>query len=466
MLTRPSNFDDAYSSTKYISSSNIYIEDKDNNTLLTKENLGEYKCYSRSSFLNETLPMEDTTFVVLDWKNIPQATKTYLTTRHNVIYVKYEVNNVKSTGARFCFTDSAKIDYNGEKATIKCVSPINTLGGTANIIGRVDLGGYYIIDTYLNNLYYGDNHEQIFLRAQGVNALQKSRNFWYAGTNAEMVQNGLIALGGSLRFNTNYYNLDSTRGQIVSRGNAYNNRVSFDPVNIHEDIDKDVLNIPTTGHAYGYTFSSVRLIVDGSVRPTSTTYTTTTTIKDHCKITRATLTQGSGSPTLSTITQTKNSDGTSDVYMVFTGCTPSSNYVLSIYGQDIVEPTIQNIDGEVAVYSKLLEGNESRNVHNTELSFSCRINPCIEVLDCLKIRNIGFLYVEQVDIEFNGAYRGKIVGKLNENLSLSLTKTINSETNYTITFTNNSAFDSELYIGNTSIGSITADATEKWRQDK
>ena len=410
MLTRPSNFDDAYSSTKYISSSNIYIEDKDNNTLLTKANLGEYKCYSRSSFLNETLPMEDTTFVVLDWKNIPQATKTYLTTRHNVIYVKYEVNNVKSTGARFCFTDSAKIEFNGEKATIKCVSPVNTLGGTAHL-GSISQYGYSIFNL-IYNLSYGDNNEQIYLWERDISSTKQTRNAWFVGTNAEMVQNGLIALGGGLRYNTSYYSINGTKGQIISMDFAYNNRVSFDPVNIYENIDKDVLNQPTTGRAYGYTLASERLIVDGVVRPTSTTYTTTTTIKDHSRITRATLTAGSGSPTLSTITQTNNSDGTSDVYMRFTGCTPSSQYVLSIYGQDIVEPTIHNVDGVVAGYSKLLEGNEVRAVYNTEISFSCRINPCIEVLDCLSITGIGDILVEQVDIEFNGAYRGKIVGKL------------------------------------------------------
>ena len=50
--------------------------------------------------------------------------------------------------------------------------------------------------------------------------------------------------------------------------------------------------------------------------------------------------------------------------------------------------------------------------HRNYYECECRIDPRIEPLDKVWVENVGFVMVEEVEVNFNGGFRGKLKGRI------------------------------------------------------
>ena len=102
------------------------------------------------------------------------------------------------------------------------------------------------------------------------------------------------------------------------------------------------------------------------------------------------------------------------------------NYVLTIkgYEAELDEPSSQNyvksytwVTGSQGLADAQALTREYYS-HKKYIEFDCRLDPRIEPLDNIYIANLGVVKVEKVTMKFNGAFNGKIKGRLIQDTKL------------------------------------------------
>lgn len=102
------------------------------------------------------------------------------------------------------------------------------------------------------------------------------------------------------------------------------------------------------------------------------------------------------------------------------------NYVLEIkgYEAELDEPTTENyvksltwVTGSQGLADAQAKTREYYS-HKKYIEFNCRLDPRIEPLDNIFIDNLGIVKIEKVTMTFNGAFKGKLKGRLIQDMTL------------------------------------------------
>lgn len=113
-------------------------------------------------------------------------------------------------------------------------------------------------------------------------------------------------------------------------------------------------------------------------------------------------------------------------------CTSSSlsasvNYecVIKGYEVELARPTTDTyvksytwLEGSAGLLSAQAKTREYYS-HKKYIEFDCRLDPRIEPLDNIFVDNVGVIKIEKVTMQFNGAFKGKLKGRLIQGMKLN-----------------------------------------------
>lgn len=434
MLGRPSNFDDVYKKStfkRFLVNSALIITDTNQNTLLSMTEIERVDTHLNNSFLPTIYPTEETTIKIIGWDKIDSARKTYLTTRNNFIYIRYQVDGITTTGCRVCVIDNWQINYRQNRATIKCVGILNRFNATtkSNLPQYWGGDGRYqpldilkdicgVVGTTIN---VGTDYPHLSIWSSVGCEYPFSANE-LGFTKAEALQNLYIALGGGARVNFDY-TTNEYNANIWSINHIENTELCID--NIYDDLEiLEERPLPTNVSFHGYTKQSVELIHSHNIITTQGTFTEYATIADKLNegyvVSHAQVYMGGSLYNASSISY----------FLGALKCDFNiSNYgtgELRVYGYKLNDPNYKQVNNEISLTSCLLEDTQSTSAtnyvinnakkyisYNKVITFSCRVNPALEPLDYVWIDNeIGNIFIEDITISFTGSFKGTIKGKV------------------------------------------------------
>lgn len=378
------------------------------NTVLTEildgSDISSFSISRKNSGICEKMPTDTCTFDVLKWSQVLPSTRTFLTKPKNYVVIQYTVGGYNTETGNILQIEKCLVDEQFDKATItlRDVYSLNT-SMTLEALG-----------TYVNfkDLIPPPN---IAVWAQQSKTL------------AELIQNYSIGLGKGVRLAP----LDFQNYIQVPQHSEYVNLtdvtadISFDYRNIKRYMKYDVEDRSTIT-AYGLTptgsetnLKSITVTVHGTSDRVSGTW----------------LLVGTGNVVVTSFSVTRvwngsTTDVTSQFNMIYYGFAYQveqkntsaflgyGTYTIIFTGYSgatFNEPT--NNDYSIKCYTQLSGSQGLATVQTnardfysktTCFEFDCRIDPCIEPLDKLLIEDMGVFLVEEVNINFNGGYNGKI----------------------------------------------------------
>ena len=393
---------------------------------LTKADIADYTTIATNKFVCEKLPHEETAFTIKNWKNLTDTQKNYFG-RGNPLYIYYIVGGIQTTGARFARIQECKVNYRGDTAVIRAISHLEFRTDQAKTnFSQISMMANLrnaLADNFLGSNYYIDLLNSKTLE---LNNMAVARNFTDIGnynggiTKAELAQNIITSCGGGF-----WFSYDGSKFVAKIRefsGSFYNfgNFVPFNLLNVFDDID--VENIPS------YAIVSVN------------GYTLENNTQELGKYGLFTTTQS-----LLQLGYTWGEDinaSISSVYITNSGTTinansydifgksllatflnvPAGGYDFVVKGQKVLPPVVEQTSG-IAISAPCCSSTKTAQLGyvkddaklyysiTKQISFSCRIDPTIEPLDYIIVGDY-YVCVEEIEIRFNGGFRGKITGKI------------------------------------------------------
>ena len=401
-----------------------------NDRLLKTENISSFSM-SRSNECALSLAPNDKMIInIIDWKSLNDDRKNYLTnpttrTNNKWVFAEFIVDN-NATSYVICFAiQKCEIDEENNTAKLTLCSPLQ-------IMCKNSVSG-------------------LVLRTYGFDS------FPTKVTDFELAQNTAVNTGKGLKIVSQYNSYSYSRYTLVDM-NDNTAVVGFSRKNITSKIKKykdenDRSNIEFVGLKVGnpvllYTESETPewdyqlgdwKVVFNNFKFFDKQYVVTS-------IEVWETVQGSPDTDVTSRFQTFNSQGIAGASSIpSTHPTANRTYVLKVYGYE-AELDTPTADNFVSSYV-YLTGNAGLATAQTATrtyysnldyyEFDCRLDPRIEPLDNIYVDGVGVIKVEQLTMNYNGAFKGHIKGRKVGDLS-PLSPVVSSgftSTYYTFSFT-------------------------------
>lgn len=437
-LTRPSSWD-TYYAQNFLTDCDLSVLDNNDVEILNKQTIKSYSYSGKNSYVCETYPNEEATIVVLDWNNLSSATKTYLTTKNNIVKIVYIVGGDGASPKTMCI-DSWELDNKDFSMSIKLKSLLMTLTNKCSV-----LFGYatYVLNDIATNISLAINTSNI----TDFNIKFIPSKITYG----EVLQN--IAITTCCGFK---YDDVNNRIDLVASPNSY---LTYNKKNVYGNIKIRLIEEEKDAIVCG-AYKRVGTNVARTFIGEHTTYNNRTTmfnLYDNCIDFYMRQTYPA-SPSISHLTTTYNDKIVFNPTSVNAVFNVEAYYVDLEYYQDNDKKTI---------YSYLLYDNDAQKglvqqyvdsiyAMDKTIEFECRIDPSIETLDAIRVDN-KMVIVESIDINFNGGYRGKIRGRYQQKPLPLISKNLSYATNsYHIELYNPNPFPitALVYVGSTSVAPL------------
>lgn len=429
---------DAYRGN-FITESNMRIyklDDNDNLTMLIdKEHITNYTYQSHNAWINKNYPTEEHTIEIRNWNSLPNDTKTFLSTKGNILFFKYFVkkdNNsygYYSDNPRFAVIYDVKRDVKTGTRTIYCRSILSLLTSKASYV--LNQRPSALLPTMANKQEYA-NAGIYYNPTSTINAITKTLDRIPANiTDGELLQNIALATGHYLTTKVNGTNNKPRFALVKTTTSTYWN---FPMINIKENSYRE----------YKANESKTIEILGSIKEPTpinvgSVSYTTTSTIEPtlfltnyyttDCVVNSLTAQTSSGVSVAITISSQSNDQVVGKIN------NPSANltYEMTTYANKLTTERSQT-SGTTTISCMLLGGNITKDNYlsakatkyygyDTIVEFDCRIDPNFECGDVMGLETLlkfidtetylidSKVIIEELTITFNGAFNGHIKGR-------------------------------------------------------
>ncbi len=400
-----------------------------------KTNIKSISTTLRNNFVLFEYPTEQTKIEIQDWSNIDDDWRNYLSTTGNILKIFYVVNGVQTIGARVCAITGVEVDYSEYNATLTCTSYFETLNfkkGVLKTNTNMPKNTQAILENFIkpyNNQFFGENSE--LQKDSGLNyfnifSLTSLKN------NAELLENIYVGTGGSGRF---YYDGTNGNAKYVLELKEFDRSatsVNLDSINVRqyanitrgEKPSSIVVQELSFGETSEYTIEMVAEYPQVSTYRVHLSYPSNQTNLQDFLIEF----QGGG-----TNTPTYTSDGTLG-FIVNNDITletenhqtipPYSTIKITYKANEVIEPSGDTNENAVSIKSMLTHwltapaqsskilSNATSYLSNTDiLDMECRIDPTLEPLDLVRIGS-NYISLEEVQINFNGGFSGKLKGRI------------------------------------------------------
>lgn len=431
--------------------------------LFDQAKIKNFSMTRKNSGVCEVMPTDTCVFDIVNWFSLSQAVRNFLLVKHNYVCMSFMVGGISTTNYLVLQIDNCFVDEQENTA-------------------KVRLADIYSIDITNDSFNPLINQEDAMAPIGLVMVPKKN-------TIAEKIQTYSIGLGKGVRLPPIRMNMSS--GYIVSEykdlSSIYQTPVMFYKKNFKKYskyMAEDRKNIIAYGSTPNGSYKQLH-IVTMSASSTST------------RISGAWLFIGIDLPAITSfkVTRTYSSqttDVTSDFQMAVSyGATMITqkedvflgygSYTIYWYGYDSAvfnEPDTNDV--HIKCLTQLVGTSGLSNVQDSArayysfdkyLDIDCiRINPRIEPLDNVIIDNVGLIVVEEIDIDFNGGFSGKIKGRLifdNQPIPPKVSNISYNLDTFSFTITNYNPFSVSLYIeysSGTLVGNIPASSSKVFTQ--
>ena len=132
MLTAPVTWNSVINNS-VLKNCGIFVTDNDGWNLLGDTNISKFTCRSRNCWVCEKIPTDDCYIDIIEWDSLNSTQQTYLSTKSNIVKVGYGVGGVTTLKARPLVIDSIKIDRHQKTAQLHLVSPFSLMTSTSKI---------------------------------------------------------------------------------------------------------------------------------------------------------------------------------------------------------------------------------------------------------------------------------------------------------------------------------------------
>ena len=406
------------SSVRYDCDVRIYGGIGASTLICNKTNISQYTYKGYASWVVKDIPTYEIHFTILKWTTFPN--KSYL--NHNSqIAVKYVVGNLETTGYRWFRIYNMEYDYNQDTMTIYANSLLTRLTSSAHY--TLGQNTSTLITTMLgltfDNFYITKSFSATYLP--------------YKLTQGELLQQ--IAL---CNYSSYYTQEDDFYMESYDEIDGDRTYSEIKELNILSALTKSISDLPTSVNV-GEWINDTELADFGTASKTVPTNPTPAEIFVSVPFSSQAFT------TLSNCVFKKNgiiatptswnvyNDGVTARVQMPTG---NATYTLEVNGYRQNQETKQvanaltistplQINADIDTMASSIVAYYS---YNQVIEFDCRIDPRIEPLDLLFIYGKDlFVYVESVDITFNGGFSGKIKGRVNTDITIQPLRVDNKE---------------------------------------
>ena len=368
----------------------IYKNDTTPTLLLSKDNIVKMSMRRTNNGVLDNIPNDQTTIEVVGWNNLSSSIKSYLVSGA-YIKIGFKVENAETTDCFVQVVDKVTISYDGIEAVITCVSP------------------YMKDNTYSNS--------GLLLH---INGLYKTFPFKVSG--AEMSQHGAICAGYGQRMKvtnrtstvpsikTEAVNLEKVAPDLyLNSKNIYNVR------HYKDENDRSTIT------AYGVQQESEWVLL---AEKEANNYFAVVPFETQVVVRRVECQAYDGSNWVDKTCSIPNDGLFSNEVEILCDdiVTYYQKYRYKVYGYfaNIVVPN--NIDKSLKCYA-LIEHVDILELQNAQAKaryyyshldyyeFDCRLDPRIEPQDNIYVDGIGIMRVEEVELTFNGGFKGHIKGR-------------------------------------------------------
>lgn len=435
-LTRPTSWN-TYFSKNFLTNCGLNVLDSNGVLLLNKQAIQSFSYIGRNSYVCENYPNEEATLVILNWNALPTTTKTYLTTKNNVIKVVYIIGG-DGASPKSLYIDKWELSDNKLSMTIKLKGILMSLTSQCSIMfGNADV----VLNNVATNISIPINTSNI--------SNYEIKFIPPKITYGELLQDMAITTCCGFRYSDVNQRID-----FLSLPQTY---FSYNPSNIYGNakirLIEEEQNVIVLG-AYSNIDSNFTRQNVGYVKLLGRDTPPVDVYLNSYYTSCTTKQLAPASPTYTPIYDIYN-DKLSFINSPLQQFTPTRYY--EITGFPVVLETNQEENKKAissyllfeATTQKTLVKNYVESVYaiNKTIEFDCRIDPTIEALDLISIGGIGRVYVEEVEIRYNGGYRGKIKGRLDDSIIPPLLTNLNTaNNNWHFTITNNNDEHVLLFI--------------------
>jgi len=406
MLTRPASWT-TYFNKPFLENCDVYIYDDNDSLLVDKTYINKYSWKGESSFVCNSMPVDEATLVIRGWSKLSSTKKTYLTTIGNMVSIGYVIGGDES-GWRVMYIKDFNYDTTNLLMTIKFRGKLQGMANKTSVQMNVPVQNATEIATQIDQYFSYEGNSDFILNYVPSKI-----------TEAQTFQNLALTLCGGLRNKGETTNLE-----IISYPNA---TLTFNKSNIFNRVkyySSDISsNVEVLG-SYVITGAGVSKTYLGQ-HNTRTNQTTTFNLENDYYVNFTTTQESPASPQYLrtfTIFNDKLVFSTTQVALLLG---VNADYLRLEQSQNQGYTTISsyffyNTSGQK---SKVQQYASAYYSFNLLAEFECRIDPCLEPLDCI-YTNGEYILLESVSIEFNGAFRGKIIGRKQTKLFPPLIKNI------------------------------------------
>lgn len=428
-LTRPTSWN-TYFSKNFLTNCGLNVLDSNSVLLLNKQAIQSFSYIGRNSYVCENYPSEEATLVILNWNALPTTTKTYLTTRNNIIKVVYIIGG-DGASPKSLYIDGWELSDNKLSMTIKLKGILMSLTSQCSIrFGNADV----VLNDVATNISIPINTSNI--------SNYEIKFIPPKITYGEVLQNIAITTCCGFRYSDVNQRID-----FLSLPQTY---FSYNPSNIYGNARIRLIEEEQNAVVCGAYKRVGTNILRSFIREhnTSPSQATTFYLYENCVDFEAQQTF----PTSPSITKPFVVYNDKLIFSRTSQATTSNINAFYVELEDYQGDNVKNIcsylfydnDAQKSLVQTFVE---SVYAINKTIEFDCRIDPTIEALDLISIGGIGRVYVEEVEIRYNGGYRGKIKGRLDDSIIPPLLTNLNTAyNNWHFTITNNNDEHVSLFI--------------------
>ena len=370
-----------------------------NDAILDKQHIQSFSLKRRNTFVSTQVPSDNLNMSVIGWNDLPSATKTYLSTNGNTIRIYFCVENTYTTKPVYMVINDFNVDRKGYIANITCVSPIEvkmTKKLTDRIFGSLDDTPMSMpVSTKIEGLQLGALKEGKGIRYiyDTTIATEENRH------TVEKIDFDNITTSGKYNFKNILEDYE-----LISEEVGLKNVVVLGVEK--QDEDELVKTIHCNrAWAQGEFGDIYRGIWNFDSQYVVTRVTFRAVNYDNEEIT------GNGR-----VVYYENG-----VVVYYDYGSRFSFLDFSIYGyradykaqssnntQSIYIPTIWNTSGNTSPLQTKYRSIYSHDI----IEFDCRIDPSFEPLDKMYLSSFGHIGIEEMSIEYNGAFKGHIKARI------------------------------------------------------
>ena len=424
----------------FILESNVLIYKLETSTTLTllldKAHISKYTYQSRNAWIGKNYPTEEHTIEIRNWNDLPTATKTFLSTKGNILHFKYYVKKDNSTAgveserARFGVIYDTKQDLKTKVITIYCRSILSLLTSKASY--TLNQTPSALITAMGSKTEY-TNAGISYFNPSVLSSITKQIDRLPANiTDGELLQNVAMAFGYFVRAGVSTTSAKTPKFMLwKTTTSSYWNfpNINIKEKSLNEYKAQENTTIEILGSIKEPTATNIGSVSYTTGSSVSSTLFITNYYPTDCAVNSITAQTSSGVSVAITISSQTND------YVVGKINNPSANltYEMTTYANKLTTERSQT-SGTTTISCMLLGGNISKDDYlsskvatyygyNTMVEFDCRIDPNFECGDVIGIEDkVVFLddvvyrieykvIIEEINITFNGAFNGHIKGR-------------------------------------------------------